>query len=557
MLRLFPAATLLILVAPVLAGLAGILAPAFDYFPALGHTAPSLQPFRDLAAAPGLGRSLLLSLTTGLAATAASFTIVIVFVAGWRGSRVFLMLERLVSPLLSIPHAAAAFGLAFLIAPAGFLARLLSPWATGWQRPPDLLIVQDRFGLAMTSCLILKETPFLFLVTLAALPQSRAGDAARVSASLGYGRLLGFLHGILPALYPQIRLATLAALAFATSVVDVAIILGPTTPPPLAVRILAWQADPDLDMRLLAAAGAVLQLGVTAVALAVWVVGERLARFLTRRLARLGWRGRPDKLVRALAAALMAACAAAVLAGIGLLAAWSLAATWRFPEAIPSAWSLRTWPRTIADLALPVANTLALGAASSIAAVVLALGLLEFQARTGRGGSIRLLYVPLLVPQVSFLFGMAVLFAALRLDGGFPAVLVAHLVFVLPYVLLSLAEPWRSWDPRYGRVAQSLGRGPDSVFWLVRLPMLARAVFTAAAIGFAVSVGLYLPTLLIGSGRWPTVTTETVSLASGGYPSLIGATALVQALLPFLGFVTAALLFEALAPGRNSRVRAG
>ena len=47
----------------------------------------------------------------------------------------------------SVPHAAAAFGLAFLIAPSGLIARLLSPELTGWERPPDLLIVNDPLGL--------------------------------------------------------------------------------------------------------------------------------------------------------------------------------------------------------------------------------------------------------------------------------------------------------------------------------------------------------------------------------------------------------------------------
>jgi putative thiamine transport system permease protein len=72
--------------------------------------------------------------------------------------------------------------------------------------------------------------------------------------------------------------------------------------------------------------------------------------------------------------------------------------------------------------------------------------------------------------------------------------------------------------------------------------MLARPVLTAAALGFAISVGLYLPTLLIGGGRWPTITTEAVSLASGGDPRLIGATGILQALLPFLGFAVAAVV---------------
>ena len=200
---------------------------------------------------PGLARSALLSLGTGLAATAVAFSIATLFVAGWRGTRVFGTLARLVSPLLSVPHAAAAFGLAFLIAPSGFLFRLL-PF---FQRPPDLLIVQDRLGIAMTCGLIVKEIPFLFLMMLASLPQTRAADVERLMASLGYGRIAGFLIGVMPSLYRQIRLAVLAVLAFSASVVDVALILGPTTPAPLAVRILDWQNDPGLDRHFVAAAG--------------------------------------------------------------------------------------------------------------------------------------------------------------------------------------------------------------------------------------------------------------------------------------------------------------
>jgi putative thiamine transport system permease protein len=98
---------------------------------------------------------------------------------------------------------------------------------------------------------------------------------------------------------------------------------------------------------------------------------------------------------------------------------------------------------------------------------------------------------------------------------------------------------------------RAVGHGPNAVFWRVRLPMLGRSVLAAAAVGFAISVGLYLPTLLIGAGRWPTVTTETVALAAGGDRRLVGATALVQALLPFLGFAVAAIVSAALVRNRR------
>ena len=544
LLRLFPLAALIVLVAPVAAGIAGIVLPAFGYLPVLGSTEFSLAPFRALAAMPGLGRSVLLSLGTGLATTAAAFAVVMLFVAGWRGTRVFAALERLVSPLLSVPHAAAAIGLALLIAPSGVVFRLLA-LAVGWERPPDLLIVQDRDGLAMTLGLVLKEIPFLLLMTLAALPQTRAAETDRLMRTLGYGRIAAFFYGVLPALYRQIRLATLAVLAFSTAVVDVALILGPTTPAPLAVRILEWQRAPDLDMHFVAAAGALLQLGVTLSALLAWLAAERLGAFLCRRFARSGRRARRDAWLRRLSALLMSLSAGTVLAGLGVLAVWSVAGVWRFPDVFPDGLTLMTWMRLAANLVDPLLNSVSIALAASLVAIALALGSLEFEARSGRtasGRALQALYVPLLVPQVSFLFGLQILFSFLGVDGTFAAVVTGHLVFVFPYVLLSLAEPWWSWDPRYGHAMRALGKTADSVFWRVRLPMLARPVLTAAALGFAISVGLYLPTLLIGGGRRPTVTTETVALASGGDLRLVGATALVQALLPFLGFALAAFV---------------
>ncbi|WP_346432294.1 hypothetical protein [Breoghania sp. L-A4] len=132
MLRLFPAVTAAVLIGPVVAGLAGVALPAFGYFPALGGTALTLDAWRALLEAPGIWRSAWLSLWVALATSAISLGIVLGFVAGWSGSRLFSVLHRLLSPLLSVPHAAAAFGLAFLIAPSGWIMRLLSPGRRAW-----------------------------------------------------------------------------------------------------------------------------------------------------------------------------------------------------------------------------------------------------------------------------------------------------------------------------------------------------------------------------------------------------------------------------------------
>jgi len=536
---------IVVLVGPVVAGLAGVLLPAFGYMPALGGTVLSLDPWRMVFATPGIATSIVTSLAVGLVTTAVSLTAVMLFVAGWRETRAFTVLTHMISPLLAMPHAAAAFGLAFLIAPSGWILRLLSPGLTGWDRPPDLLIVHDPLALTMMAGLIVKEIPFLFLVTLAALPQTDATRLTQVAASFGYGRISGWLIAVFPRLYPQIRLPVYAVIAYASSVVDVALILGPTTPPPLAVQLIKWMNDPELAMRFTAAAGALLQLAVTGAALALWFAGERLVARLARPHLTAGRRFARDGALRAASAGFMVLTSGAVALGLAGLALWSVAGYWPFPDVVPRTITFGTWMSQLPNARGVLVTTVAIGLIVMALALALTLGALENEERRGRRAGNRaltLLYLPLIVPQVAFLFGLQVLFLRAGIDASFGALVIGHLVFVMPYVFLSLADPWRVFDRRYAIAAMGLGSSANRVFWRIRVPMLLGAVLTAAAVGFAVSVGQYLPTLLIGAGRWPTVTTEAVALASGGNRRVIGIYALLQMALPFLAFVVATLV---------------
>jgi putative thiamine transport system permease protein len=549
--RLGPPLAILLLAGPVVAGLAGTLLPAFGYLPALGGTALTLGPAAALFAQPGIWMSVALSLAIGLATTAVSLAIVMLFVAGWAGTKSFSRIQHLVSPLLSVPHAAAAFGLAFLIAPSGMVARLISPELTGWLQPPDLLIVNDPMGLSMTAGLIVKEIPFLLLIALAALPQTDLMRTRALAASLGYGPVAGFLHGVWPPLYRQMRLAVFAVLAFSTSVVDVAAILGPTTPAPLAARLVEWMQDPDLSMRFLASAGALLQLGVTAAAILIWSCLEFAAGALCRRVRAAGRRFRRDLWLRRAALAVMLAAAGAVFAGLATLGLWSVAGLWQFPDAVPEQLTLKAWMKALPRIAEPLATTLLTAALATLIAIALTLLSLLREDETGRRagrGALALLYLPLIVPQVAFLFGLQLILILSGAAASLPALVLAHLAFVMPYVFLSLSDPWRAFDRRYEAVAAGLGKTRRSVILSVKLPMLVHPILTAAAVGFAVSVGLYLPTVLIGAGRLETITTEAVALASGGNRRVIGVYAFLQMLLPALGFLVAtavpALIFR-------------
>src|SRR5690606_34411125 len=162
------------------------------------------------------------------------------------------------------------------------------------------------------------------------------------------------------------------------------------------------------------------------------------------------------------------------------------------------------------------ATTLIVAAAATAVAVLLAILCLAHEDETGRRAGRRalaILYLPLIVPQASFLFGLQLLFLIAGWSASLPVLVLAHLVFVMPYVVLLLWDPWHADGRRYDAVAAGLGESRRRALPAVRLPMLLRAARVAAAVGFAVSVGQYLPTLLIGAGRLPTVTTEAVALA--------------------------------------------
>jgi putative thiamine transport system permease protein len=357
--------------------------------------------------------------------------------------------------------------------------------------------------------------------------------------------MAAWLNTVFPAVYRQIRLPVFAVLAFSLSVVDVSLVIGPSTPPPLAVRLLHWFNDPDLQQRFIASAGAILQLALVILSLLLWWGLEKLIAYLGLACLRRGWRWRRDAWLRAIALLPTVLCFASVFLGLIALLLWSLAQSWRFPAALPDSFTLNHWLRYGPNAWEPLWHTLSLGLGSALVALMLVIACLEQECHSGLRPSQRvlwLLYLPLLIPQVAFLFGLQVLLIRLRLDGHWFALLWSHLIFVLPYVFLSLADAYRAWDERYARSARCLGANALRVWFKIKLPMLLRPLLIATAVGFAVSVAQYLPTLFAGAGRYPTLTTEAVALSAGGNRYAMGVYGYLQLLLPWLIFALAQLI---------------
>ncbi|MEQ9447627.1 MAG: ABC transporter permease subunit, partial [Rhodospirillaceae bacterium] len=436
-----------------------------------------------------------------------------------------------------------AIGFAFLLTPSGWLVRIISPWLTGWDLPPNFVFVHGPGGFALMLALVCKEVFFLMLMLWAALEQIRVERLMTVARSLGYSRVAAWIKVVFPMVYKQIRLPVYAVLAYGVSVVDMSLVLGPTLPPTFSVLVLQWAQDPDFATRAQAAAGATLLLFCVVAVITGWRMGEALVAWCARRWLSRGGRRFADPFVQTLSGVLFGLVLAVSVGSFLALVAWSFAGAWRFPDALPATFSLDAWFRHGTALGGHLITTMILAFSSAGIALFVVIGCLENERWHGANLSRRslfLLYLPLIVPQISFLFGLQIALVVMNLDGTWAAVIWSHLVFVLPYAFLVLSDPYRALDERYARTASTLGASPARVFWRVRLPLLIGPIAITFAVAFAVSVTQYLATLLPGAGQLPTLATEAIILSSGGDRRVVGVYGVAQMVLPLLVFAAAA-----------------
>ncbi len=331
--------------------------------------------------------------------------------------------------------------------------------------------------------------------------------------SLGYGRWQCLRWLVLPALLPALGMVLLATTAWSLSAVDVALVLGPGNPPTLAVLAWQWLSQGD---ELQQAKGALASLLLMAIlgglALVAWG-GWRLQRQYQPDL-----HGVRHPHPHALPGRLLAA----LLPLSGLLGALLLAG--------------------LARSAPPQMDALgnSLGLALAACALGAAVCLLWLACGPARGDG--WVWLPLVLPALPLADGQYRLALYAWLDGDWRTVLWGHLLWVVPWMLFILRPAWRQRDPRLTVVARTLGWGSTRIFWLLTLPSLTRPLLTALAVGFSVSIAQYLPTLWLGAGRIPTLTSQAVALSSGGEAQTLAAQALWQLLLPAVCFTLTALL---------------
>jgi putative thiamine transport system permease protein len=333
------------------------------------------------------------------------------------------------------------------------------------------------------------------------------------------------------------RFALFAVIAYSVSVVDVSLILGPTTPPTFAVLIWQWFSDPDLQQIPRAAAGAVTLLCLAGLMLLCVLAIETLLLRTFR-----GWlsSGRYGITLPGRSAMIVVIGCAAVIFPLMLI--WSLAQRWRFPDLLPSQLSARFWLNEWPNMLPTLYQSLWIALLSGTLALILGIIAQEYRTRFRHALPAWVIVLPMLLPQLSLLFGLQIATLYIAAEHFTLWVIWSHVFFAFPLVYLALDGPWKSYNPNFTRIALSLGKSPWQLFWQIKVPLLLPGLLYAWAVGISVSLAQYLPTLMLGGGRIATITTEAVALSSGYDRRVMAIYALWQALLPFVFFSLAVII---------------
>lgn len=96
--------------------------------------------------------------------------------------------------------------------------------------------------------------------------------------------------------------------------------------------------------------------------------------------------------------------------------------------------------------------------------------------------------LPMMNPEIVTAIGFMLLFITFRVEKGYVTMLLAHIAFCIPYVMLSVMPKVRSLDPNLANAAMDLGATPMQALIKVIVPQITPGIISGALIAFTMSV---------------------------------------------------------------------
>ena len=125
-------------------------------------------------------------------------------------------------------------------------------------------------------------------------------------------------------------------------------------------------------------------------------------------------------------------------------------------------------------------------AISTVVGTITAIGLSKSR-RAVKSVVEQLNQLPIMNPEIVTAIGLLMLFSAIHIEKGFFTMLIAHIMFCIPYVILSVMPKLRTLNPNIAEAAMDLGATPWQALTKVIVPQCMPGIISGALIAFTMS----------------------------------------------------------------------
>lgn len=216
-----------------------------------------------------------------------------------------------------------------------------------------------------------------------------------------------------------------------------------------------------------------------------------------------------------------------------------------FPmEGLSFRWFVRLWENDAIVRAFRVSILLGAltSAISTIVGILASLALVRYRF-PGKNAVTTLLIAPLLIPEVVLAVALLLFLRWLELPKSFALLLLGHVIFTLPFVVLVVQARLVAIKPEYEEAALSLGANPVQTFFAVTLPLLMPAVLAGMLFAFTMSFDDITGTMFWKPGGVETVPTQIFAMLRHSISPEINALGTVMiaftVVLPVVGMAVA------------------
>ncbi len=185
--------------------------------------------------------------------------------------------------------------------------------------------------------------------------------------------------------------------------------------------------------------------------------------------------------------------------------------------------------RTAAWNSLTIATMAA--TASTIVATAAAIGMIRGGSFRGKAFSFGMLSMPIIVPEIVTAVATLIFFSAIGFTLGYSSILVAHIVFCIPFAYLPIAARLEGIEGFYEEAAQDLYAGRWQVFRHVLFPLMAPGVLAGFLLAFIISLDDFIITNFIKGAGVETLPTAIFGAVKQGIKPNIMALSTIMLLL--------------------------